>query len=649
MEVGRETSCIVRFHVHSAATRALGRGVTRIGCPSCRGPRRRGRRRTMLARGCSKPTKIWCRAWLEERAETLAEGTRVLEVGFDGQAHRKLFSRCLYSFFDLRAFLASARSGDHPNTYKIPVEGQLFDVVVSSNVLEWALYPELALAEMVRVLAPGGRFWVAPPKLRLSNDTPPRAASSLGYPWYAATFARHGLEITDSFHATGLITELCNLCVEVGRGLPAGSAGIAEREHLRQLLVHDVPLALAHLEATTPLESPRSSLIVEALRPVGRSAERAQVSGSGIVVRAGKRPLRITYLISSILGITGGNMTLLSQVEALRQRGHDLTIVTHTPRPGWTEIRAKVIQVDRSGAMAPNVPPSDVVVSTYFSNTSELRHVEAPVKVYYAQGDQFVFENPDPFPDPVREKQRQMLNEMSRESYLVPDVHFIANSNNLARAVERAYGRKAEAVLPVCTDQTVFRPLPRTAPGSRARILVVGPDTLGAGAESLLFKGIGDIRRALEIVSSQFTNFTAVRIATTRAEIFRDFPCEYHVTPTAEMKTFLFGTADLLVYASHFDSCPRPPQEGMAAGAAVVCTDTEGAREYCVHEENCLLVPIQRPPAIADAVLRLVQDRALRAELVAGGLRTAAKFPREREWDELEALLYRYVEAAGAR
>jgi glycosyltransferase involved in cell wall biosynthesis/SAM-dependent methyltransferase len=579
-------------------------------------------------------------AWLASRADALPTASRVLEVGFDGQAHRRVFSHCQYNFFELRAFQTSARTQDHLHTYRIPVDDALFDVVVSTNVLEWALYPELALREMVRVLKPGGLFWVAPPQLRLPKDTPPRAVSSLAYPWYAATFGKNGLEITDSFQATGLFRELATLCVEAGQGL-AAAAPEEGKEALRRLLVRDVPLALSELETSTPLESPRSSLILEA-----RRTRDASPPADSAVPRPGKPALRITYLISSILGITGGNMTLLNQVEALRKRGHDLTIVTFTPRPRWTEIHAKVIHVDATSTMASKVPPSDVVVSTYFSNAAELRGVRAPVKVYYAQGDQFVFENGDPFPDPVRERQRQTLNELSRQSYLMPDVHFVANSHNLANAVERAHGRRAEAILPVCTDQTIFRPLPRAVAGSRLRLLVVGPDTAGAGAESLVFKGIADIRRALEIVAGQYGNFTAVRVATTGPEIFRDFPCEYHVTPTDEMKTFLFGTADILVYASHFDSCPRPPQEGMAAGAAVVCTDTEGAKEYCVHEENCLLVPVKSPPDIAAAILRLIHDRELRARIVEGGLRTAAMFPREREWNELEALLFKYVEAA---
>lgn len=298
--------------------------------------------------------------------------------------------------------------------------------------------------------------------------------------------------------------------------------------------------------------------------------------------------------------------------------------------------------------MSPRVPPSDVVVSTYCANTHELLAVDAPVKVYYAQGDQFVFGDDTPAADPAVENHRQTLKELSRRSYGYPGVHFVANSNNLAQAVFRSHGVRAGAVLPVCTNQTIFRPLQRALPGSRLRILVVGPDVKGTGAESLAFKGIADIRRALELVQARFTNFTAVRIANTQPEIFRDFPCEYHVIPSDEMKTFLFGTADILVYASHYDSCPRPPQEGMASGCAVVCTDTSGAREYCVNEENCLLVPVENPTAMADAILRLVTDRALREKIVAGGKKTAAQYLREREWDELETLLFGYVEAAAS-
>ena len=51
-----------------------------------------------------------------------------------------------------------------------------------------------------------------------------------------------------------------------------------------------------------------------------------------------RAPLRITYLISSILGVTGGNQTLLRQAEEMRRRGHQVSIVTYTAKPDWVPI-----------------------------------------------------------------------------------------------------------------------------------------------------------------------------------------------------------------------------------------------------------------------------------------------------------------------
>ncbi len=356
-----------------------------------------------------------------------------------------------------------------------------------------------------------------------------------------------------------------------------------------------------------------------------------------------RRSLRITYLISSILGVTGGNQTLLRQAEEMRRRGHDVTIVTCSPKPDWFKFETKVVQVPQGKTMASCVPPSHVVVATYFVNAPELRAVNAPVKVYYAQGDQFVFED-NTMADTELNRQ---LRTLSRASYQMPGVRFVANSRNLACAVERLSGRKADAILPVCTDQTIFRPLERSVPGSRFRLLIVGPDSRGSAAEPLLFKGIQDIHDALQILAKRYPHFTAVRMSGTPPEIFAKFPCEFYMAPSDEMKTMLFGTSHIHIYASHYDSCPRPPQEAMAAGCAVVCTATPGAMEYCRDGENSLLVPVKSPEAIADAVERLIKDHALREKLAQGGLATAREFPREREWDEWENILRKFVDQAG--
>jgi glycosyltransferase involved in cell wall biosynthesis len=55
--------------------------------------------------------------------------------------------------------------------------------------------------------------------------------------------------------------------------------------------------------------------------------------------------------------------------------------------------------------------------------------------------------------------------------------------------------------------------------------------------------------------------------------------------------------------------------EGMAAGLACVTTPVGGIPELIHDGENGLLVPVADPPALAQALERLIDDASLRAAL----------------------------------
>ncbi|MBI9086569.1 MAG: tetratricopeptide repeat protein [Desulfobacterales bacterium] len=384
--------------------------------------------------------------------------------------------------------------------------------------------------------------------------------------------------------------------------------------------------------------------IQAAARTIAEATRAAIAAPETATVDPKREKLTITYLIHSVLGVTGGNQTLVRQTNELVRRGHRVNIVTYSEKPAWFDLGANLIRVPAGEPTAGHVPPSDVVIATYFLNAPELLRIEAPVRIYFAQGDQYIFGDNTPIADAAARAERERLRRLCAESYRLPGIRFVANSYNLAATVGYRTGRLADAILPPCRDQTVFHPLDR-APAPPWRILVVGPDARGSDAEPLTFKGIGDIREALDLLGGQ-PPFQVVRMSNTTADIFKGYPCEFHFKPAARKKTEIFGTAHILIYASHYDSCPLPPMEGMAAGAAVVCTATPGALEYCRHEKNCLLVPVGSPEAIAGAVRRIMGDDALYRRLIDGGLATAAQYPREREWNELEQLLYRFADQA---
>lgn len=71
------------------------------------------------------------------------------------------------------------------------------------------------------------------------------------------------------------------------------------------------------------------------------------------------------------------------------------------------------------------------------------------------------------------------------------------------------------------------------------------------------------------------------------------------------------------------------PLEAMAVGRPVLATGTGGSAEYLRDGENCLLVAPGDAVALRNAVERLAGDSDLRACLVAGGRRTAARHTQE--------------------
>jgi glycosyltransferase involved in cell wall biosynthesis len=108
----------------------------------------------------------------------------------------------------------------------------------------------------------------------------------------------------------------------------------------------------------------------------------------------------------------------------------------------------------------------------------------------------------------------------------------------------------------------------------------------------------------------------------------------------------LLASLDVFVSASQTEAFGLAIVEAMLAGAAVVATDTQGARELIGDEGIAgTLVARGDVEALADAVLRLLADESLRASVVARAReRARARWSMERMVDETERV---YEQALG--
>jgi glycosyltransferase involved in cell wall biosynthesis len=112
----------------------------------------------------------------------------------------------------------------------------------------------------------------------------------------------------------------------------------------------------------------------------------------------------------------------------------------------------------------------------------------------------------------------------------------------------------------------------------------------------------------------------------------------YVERPSDEGVNALFNEATVFVQTSTHEGFCLPPLEAMATGAAVVCTDAHGNRDFCVDGVNCL-IPEPTPESVGGALRRVFEDAALRERLGRAGIETAQAFAWEKRIDALEAFL----------
>jgi len=89
-----------------------------------------------------------------------------------------------------------------------------------------------------------------------------------------------------------------------------------------------------------------------------------------------------------------------------------------------------------------------------------------------------------------------------------------------------------------------------------------------------------------------------------------------------EEKLALLRASDVLPFPSRYEGFGLPLLEGMAAGTPVISTNIPVVDEIVRDGENGLLIPYDDTAALTDALISVLEDRALRARLVAGGIRS---------------------------
>jgi SAM-dependent methyltransferase len=128
----------------------------------------------LRARLLFNPTRTWVERYTYDFSRTMKPGERVLDAGAGDAPFKPFFAHLTYESADFEKV-------DKPyaqSTYvcdlceRIPVEDGRFDYIVFNQTLEHLKEPKLALAELYRVLAPGGRILCTVPFFFEEHEKP---------------------------------------------------------------------------------------------------------------------------------------------------------------------------------------------------------------------------------------------------------------------------------------------------------------------------------------------------------------------------------------------------------------------------------------------------------------------------------------------
>jgi glycosyltransferase involved in cell wall biosynthesis len=115
----------------------------------------------------------------------------------------------------------------------------------------------------------------------------------------------------------------------------------------------------------------------------------------------------------------------------------------------------------------------------------------------------------------------------------------------------------------------------------------------------------------------------------------------YQKNPYAFLKKF-----DMLVIPSFYETFSYVMFEAMACSVPVISTRWRGSEDLYKDRENCLLVPLDDPEAMAAAISELMAGEDLKRTLVAGGLELAQTCAVHKIIGRYDAMISRVVSGA---
>jgi len=157
------------------------------------------------------------------------------------------------------------------------------------------------------------------------------------------------------------------------------------------------------------------------------------------------------------------------------------------------------------------------------------------------------------------------------------------------------------------------------------------------------WKGSAEGILAFRIAGKKHPNLKLVMFGPIKDSGVPDY-AEFYLSPDRNKLREIYNSCDIFVFPSRCEGFGLPPMEAMACRRPVVTTNVGAVPDYAIPEKTALISPPASPEALAQNIIRLVEDEKLREEIAEAGYNHIVKnFSWEKAAGELERVFKKYA------
>jgi glycosyltransferase involved in cell wall biosynthesis len=325
--------------------------------------------------------------------------------------------------------------------------------------------------------------------------------------------------------------------------------------------------------------------------------------------------LRVTYLVNKLV-ISGGILSVVQLVNELILLGIEARIATLFVDPEIRHWRllTEPLLFKNAQDLTTHLPETDIVVATHWTTAQWATEVQqanlAQNTAYYLQDYEAWFSTEHQNKQTVLDTYALIQNKIVTSDWL--------------QKLLKNDGYTSEKIC-IGTDLDVFYPRDVQTKSHPVLVTMARPGTPWRGFKWAV--------QALDLVKQQYPDLEIVFFGDNqlfRQNIAFDYRDEGVVSNQNHL-AILYSEADVFLDASDYQGFGRLALEAMSCGTACVLTNEGGVTEYARSDENCLTVPPRKPQLFAQAILRLLKDKALREHLSLNGLETVKQYSIQQE------------------